>query len=193
MLGGLALAALLTLMIVRLVRRSRRIVERKNGQIASYLTQLEDYRAVQRNLLDRLDMQVVKEREVRELVESRFDEIRELATTYYQHPKTVRLAERVRQLALSEDMLRDLGNMVDLYHDGIVTRLRAAGPDLTDEDIRLAVLLVAGFTPQQISIVCDLAVNTVYVRKSRLRSKIMQIRSPLTERFVAEIFGAPER
>ena len=191
-LGGVVLAALLGTVIVRLVKRSRRIVQRKNTQIAAYLKELNDYRALKRNLLDRLDMQVSKEREVRELVESRFRQIRELATPYYQHPKTLRLAERVRALALSEEMLRDLESMVDLYHDGIVTLLRENGPELTEEDIRLAVLLIAGFTPQQISIVTDTAVNTVYVRKLRLRNKIAQSDTPFTERFIDEIFPSHE-
>lgn len=191
-LGGVVLAALLGTVIVRLVKRSRRIVQRKNAQIAAYLKELNDYRALRRNLLDRLDMQVSKEREVRELVESRFRQIRELATTYYQHPKTLRLAERVRALALSEEMLRDLESMVDLYHNGIVTLLREKGPELTEEDIRLAVLLIAGFTPQQISIVTDTAVNTVYVRKLRLRNKITQSETPFTERFIDEIFPLHE-
>ena len=89
-------------------------------------------------------------------------------------------------------MLRDLESMVDLYHDGIVTLLRENGPELTEEDIRLAVLLIAGFTPQQISIVTDTAVNTVYVRKLRLRNKIAQSDTPFTERFIDEIFPSHE-
>lgn len=190
---GLVLAVLLTAVIVRLVKRSRRIVAGKNAQIAACLMELEDHRAVELNLLDRLDMQVSKERELRELIESRFRQIRELATTYYQHPKTLRLAEQVRRLALSEQMQRDLENMVDLYHEGIVTRLRNTGGELTSEDIRLAVLLIAGFTPQQISIVTDTAVNTVYVRKLRLKNKIAQLGAPDTERLLAEIFCSPER
>ncbi len=189
---GLALAALLTTVIVRLVKRSRRIVGRKNAQIAACLLELEDHRAVEHNLLDRLDMQVSKERELRELIESRFRQIRELATTYYQHPKTLRLAERVRRLALSEQMQSDLENMIDLYHDGIVTRLRNTG-ELTEDDIRLAVLLIAGFTPQQISIVTDTAVNTVYVRKLRLRNKIVLLRTPDAVGLLTEIFTSPER
>lgn len=190
---GLVLAVLLTAIIIRLVKRSRGIVERKNAQIAACLLELEDHRAVELNLLDRLDMQVSKERELRELIESRFRQIRELATTYYQHPKTLRLAERVRRLALSEQMQHDLESTVDLYHDGIVTRLRDSGSALTEEDIRLAVLLIAGFTPQQISIVTDTAVNTVYVRKLRLKNKIAQLEAHDTERLLAEIFCSPER
>lgn len=152
----------------------RRKLRERDRQIEQQLALLESLRTEHEDLADRLEAQNEREAELKRLLAGRFEMVRELASTCYTYDDGGRLAARVKALALGPATLRDLVETVDRGHDGIVGRLRAAFPDWTEGNVHFAALLAAGCTPQEICILLDLSLNSVYVRKSKLRRRIAE-------------------
>lgn len=147
-------------------------LRRREAEIESYLASIEALQRSQNTLLDRLDDQVERERRFRELVEGRFALMRQLADTCYTYNNMRQLADRLREVALDASFYRDLRQMVDLHYDGAIGRLRQALPALSERDTDFAALLLAGFSPQEIAAVTGDSLNSIYLRKSRLRRRV---------------------
>lgn len=159
----------------------RRKIQEKNKQIEEYLAasqQAENNRAI---LLDQLDSQKEKERRLKELLENRFAEIRELAGTYYEFGYSKKLQKKVEQLlsfqSFGQDMFEVIENVVNAKNNGVIERVRTEYPSITDDNIKLLNLIYAGFSPQEISVIINDTPQNIYVRKSRLKRKL----APLME------------
>lgn len=162
----------------------RRKLRERDRQIEQQMALLESLRTAHEDLADRIEAQNEREAELKRLLAGRFERVRELASTCYTYDDGGRLAARVKALALGPATLRDLVETVDRGHDGIVGRLRAAFPDWTAGNIHFAALLAAGCTPQEICILLGLSLNSVYVRKSKLRRRIARSEVPDHEEFL---------
>ena len=78
----------------------------------------------------------------------------------------------MRELTLSPAMLADVVRMADIYNDRAVTRLREAFPGWTGRNYDFAALVIAGFSPQEISVMLGMTLNGVYTLKSKLKRRI---------------------
>lgn len=156
----------------------RRRLRRRDEQIGEYLALLESYRETHDSLTSRLQTTDAREKAVKESLESRFALIREIASTYYLYGETRRLAEKMKELALSPAMLRDVVRMADIYNDSAVTRLREQLPGWTERNYAFAALVVAGFSPQEISVMLGMTLNGVYTLKSKLKRRIAESEAP---------------
>ncbi len=186
---GIALLALLLVAAAAVggwVNRQRKLRER-DARIDEQLALLESLRSSHESLTDRLEAQNEREAELKRLLSRRFVAIRELAATCYTYDDGGRLMARVKALALNAETLNDLVEMVDREYDGVVTRLRAAFPNWTAGSIAYAALLAAGCTPQEICILLDKSLNSVYVQKSKLRRRIVESDAPDRERLLSEL------
>lgn len=163
---------LFTTAIVWLYVARVRAVHRREREIEGYLAAIEALQRSRNTLLDRLDSQVDRERRLKELLEGRFALMRSLAATYYTYGNLRQLSDRIRELSTDAAFRRDLGEMVDLHYDGALTRLRRTLPSLSERDADFAALLIAGFSPQEISAVTGDSLNSIYLRKSRLRRRL---------------------
>ena len=74
---------------------------------------------------------------------------------------------------------------VDSHFDGIINRLRTECTNLTEKDITLAVLIIAGFSGKAISYLMGIKTGNFYVSKRRLIDRISSSNSPSSERILA--------
>ena len=62
--------------------------------------------------------------------------------------------------------------MLDDNLDGIMTKLRAALPDISEKDFRFISFLILGFDTKTIARMMDYNVNTVYTKRYIIKAKI---------------------
>lgn len=152
----------------------RRRLRRRDEQLSEYLALVESYRESHEGLTSRLRATDERETAVKELLEGRFAIIREIAATYYLYGETRRLSEKMKELALSPAMLADVVRMSDLYNDNAVTRLEEQLAGWTPRNYQFAALVIAGFSPQEISVMLGMTLNGVYTLKSKLKRRIAE-------------------
>lgn len=79
-----------------------------------------------------------------------------------------------------------LEDMLDTYCDGIMTKFRTQLPGLTDVEMTLLIYLYSGLSARTICILTDIQLkNFFYMRRMRLKSKILASDAPDKELFVS--------
>ena len=76
---------------------------------------------------------------------------------------------------LDEPNEKELESMLDDNLDGIMTKLRAALPDVTEKDFRFISFLILGFDTKTIARMMDYNVNTVYTKRYNIKEKIARL------------------
>lgn len=152
----------------------RRRLRRREEQVGEYLGVIESYRESHDSLTSRLQSTDEREAALKRLLEGRMAVVRDIASTYYLYGETRRLTEKMRELALSPSMLAEVVRIADLYNNNVVTRLRAQLTDWTPRNYDFAALIVAGFSPQEISVMLAMSLNAVYTLKSKLKRRIAE-------------------
>ena len=71
--------------------------------------------------------------------------------------------------------IQELEELVNKYCDNVMEILRKDVPNLNEEDYRQLCYHYAGFSGKLISILLEKSQSNVYLRKSRLKEKIIQI------------------
>ena len=150
----------------------RRAVRRRDRRLNEYLALLDSYRESQDSLVSRLNADDARQAAVKELLEGRIAAVRAVAAAYYTYGDSDRLVEKMKELTLSEAMLRDIERMTDMYNDRIVSRLRVAFTGWTKRCYDFSVLIMAGFSPQEICVMMGMTLNGVYTLKSKLKRRI---------------------
>ncbi len=170
------LVLILVLGFVWVIVTWRRKIRQKNDQIEEYLAVANEAELSKNNLLGELDVQKEKEKRLKELLENRFAEIRELAGTYYEFGYSKKLQKKVEELlsmqSFGKDMFEVIENVVNAKNNGAMEKIRASFPSITEENIKLLNLIYAGFSPQEISVIINDTPQNIYVRKSRLKRKL---------------------
>lgn len=120
------------------------------------------------------------EEKVEKLFSKRFELIGKLCDTFYeaQGTKTERkaIAEQVKKEI--ESLKTDSGTMAEIEtsvnecRNGILTKLKADMPSITEDDYQLMTLLSCGFSNRAISMLLGETIEVIYKRKSRLKSKL---------------------
>lgn len=166
---------------VALVLIWRKKIRRKNIQVEEYLEAMRSSEMSNRKLLSQLDIHKENEKHLKELLENRFAELRELAGTYYEFGFSKKMQKKVEQLlsfkSVDGDMFAIIEEVVNAKNNNVSARVREAYPSISEDNIRLLNLIYAGFSPQEISVIVNDTPQNIYVRKSRLKRKI----APLIE------------
>lgn len=87
-------------------------------------------------------------------------------------------------VSLVDDFTKDYSNrekfeaMLDEDLDNIMSNLRAEIPTLKDKDYMIFSFLVIGFDVTTISHLLNVTANTIYIRKSRIKTQIQE-QSPI--------------
>ena len=79
--------------------------------------------------------------------------------------------------------------MLDEDLDNIMTNLRAEVPSLKKKDIEIFSLYAIGFDVTTISHLLNTSMNTIYIRKSRIKTQINEVNPPHKEQFF-EVLGS---
>ena len=166
-----ALILLASLMAMKLYKR-RIAMQRK--EIEAYLTLTESYKQSNNSITEKLKESDLRERTIKDYLASRKDMVQQIAQTYYTYGDGKLFAEKMRDTALSEQMLKDLVEITDLHVEGAISRLKETFPHWTPKNYNFVSLLIAGFSPQEISVMLSMTLGGVYTLKSKLKSKILQ-------------------
>lgn len=151
----------------------RRRLRRHQEQISEYISMIESYRESATAFTEQLRESDAREVLIKKYLTSRRDMVQQIASTYYTYGQSSRFAEKMRQLALSEQMLRDIVEMTDLRSGGAVSSLRDKMVGWTAKNYDFAALVIAGFSSQEISVMLGMTLGGVYTLKSKLKRKIL--------------------
>lgn len=130
------------------------------------------------NLLSQLDVQKAKEKELKDLLENRFAEVRELVRTYYEFGNSKKLQKKVddlMKLQLSGDNFEVMEQVVNAKNNDVIKKVRQKYPNLKEDNLKLLNLIYAGFSAQEISVILNDTPQNIYVRKSRLKKTIQDL------------------
>ncbi len=170
---------------VFMISSYRRKLSDKNTQLAQYAdaidslgTKVSSVERSKENLLSQLDVHKAKEKELKELLENRFAEVRELVRTYYEFGNSKKLQKKVDdllKLQLSGDNFEVMEQVVNAKNNDVVKKVRERYPNMKEDNIKLLNLIYAGFTAQEISVILNDTPQNIYVRKSRLKKAVQEL------------------
>lgn len=166
----LSLSIIGVLFYILISAYSRRM-KQKNIQLAEYASAIDS----KNNLLSQLDVHIEKEKKLKELLENRFAEVRELVSTYYEFGNSRKLQKKVDdllKLQLSGDNFEVIEEVVNAKNNNVIKKIREKYPNLKEDNIKLLNLIYAGFSAQEISVILNDTPQNIYVRKSRLKKTI---------------------
>jgi DNA-binding transcriptional MerR regulator len=163
----------------------RRKFRMKNVQLAQYAeaidnlgTRVSTAESTRENLLSQLDVQKAKEKELKELLENRFSEVRELIRTYYEFGNSKKLQKKVDdllKLQLSGDNFEVIEQVVNAKNNDVMKMVRERYPNMKEDNLKLLNLIYAGFSAQEISVILNDTPQNIYVRKSRLKKSLQEL------------------
>lgn len=163
----------------------RRKLRLKDGQLAQYAdamdslgTRISSAESSRENLLNQLDVHKAKEKELKDLLENRFAEVRELVRTYYEFGNSKKLQKKVDdllKLQLSGDNFEVMEQVVNAKNNDVIKKVRERYPAMKDENLKLLNLIYAGFSAQEISVILNDTPQNIYVRKSRLKKSLQEL------------------
>ncbi len=166
-------------------RRYRERMKEKNLLLAHYAENIESLGTrvasaenTKENLLSQLDVHKAKEKELKELLENRFAEVKELVRTYYESGNSKKLQKKVDdllKLQLSGDNFEVMEQVVNAKNNDVVRKVRERYPNLKEDNVKLLCLVYAGFSAQEISVILNDTPQNIYVRKSRLKKSIQEL------------------
>ena len=163
----------------------RRKLRMKNVQLAQYAeavdslgTRVSSAESTRENLLSQLDEHKAKEKELKDLLENRFAEVRELIRTYYEFGNSKKLQKKVDdllKLQLSGDNFEVMEQVVNAKNNDVIKRVRERYPNMKEDNLKLLNLIYAGFSAQEISVILNDTPQNIYVRKSRLKKSLQEL------------------
>lgn len=129
------------------------------------------------------------------LYKLKFDTIGELCEQYVQSQALVNAEKSVykKVVSLVDEFTKDYTNrekfeaMLDEDLDNIMTNLRTEMPSLKEKDYMIFSFLVIGFDVTAISNLMNITANTVYIRKSRIKTQIYDLNPVHKEQFLEAI------
>ena len=74
----------------------------------------------------------------------------------------------------SKQLYSEIRAILETSNDNVITRLEEQCPTVSDRDVRMILLLKAGFKPQSIALIMGMEPHAVYKARTRLREKIAE-------------------
>lgn len=128
----------------------------------------------------------------RGLFKRQFSMLDQLCAEYYESPtpnKTAKLAKKIEntilQLKTDPGFVKGVFSDINLYNDNLIRDLQESIDTLTPAEYTLLALLCSGLSNQAISIILSIDLAPLYVRKSRLKTKITKLEFPRKEELLA--------
>lgn len=129
---------------------------------------------------------------ISDLMRNRFNTINQLCYEYFEKADTFFLKKSIyitveQEIAKlkSQEQLSDLEKTLNTYCDDIISKITKQIPKLSDAEKTLLIYLYSGFSARTICILTDIQLKNFYMRRLRLKSKIMASDAPDKEWFVS--------
>lgn len=183
----------------------RRKIQKKHTEMLGYIevatdlekTLMEKCQEVEdiSNSLDAIDSELkTSEGYISEMFYKQYELLNKLTSTYYETHvcnkdmeaiyKQVSL--EIERLSSDKKSIRQLENFVNRYNGNIMTTIRTHLPNLNEMDYRLLCYLCAGFSAKAISIFTGDSTNNIYVKKSRIKDIIVELKDENVKREILE-------
>lgn len=183
----------------------RRKIQKKHTEMLGYIevatdlekTLMEKCQEVEDiyNSLDAIDSELkTSEGYISEMFYKQYELLNKLTSTYYETHvcnkdmeaiyKQVSL--EIERLSSDKKSIRQLENFVNRYKGNIMTTIRTHLPNLHDMDYRLLCYLCAGFSAKAISIFTGDSTNNIYVKKSRIKDIIVELKDEIVKQEILE-------
>jgi len=167
---------LVVLLCTTIILYLRHIIKRREFKISEYSDVIIELR----------NKQIKNESIVSELLQNSFKDqfkfLNSIGDTIFNHTSDVKgLKIAYNEMKLIVDRfketktIQELEELVNKYCDNVMEILRKDVPNLKEEDYRQLCYHYAGFSGKLISLLLEKSQSNVYLRKSRLKEKIIQI------------------
>lgn len=174
------------------------LLEEKNKALSNLKMIIEENKFEVAKLQKDVDENKSRERNYKEIVERLFKEkwntLDMLCSQYFSlnnseltEKNIITNTEIEISKIVSKKGLSEIVKAVDIYMEGIITRLRSQCLFLKDTDICFLALIYAGFSARAICLFADIQYKNFYVKKSRLLKRIKDSNVPDKELFMSKI------
>ena len=152
-------------------------LKRKSREIAQYVETVGELRLMLRTLPEEMSSSVGA------LYRDRFSELNDLCETYYEHSGSARhknmvfnkLVQTIEAIKNDAKRLEELERAVDEYRGGLMRRLTALLPKLSERDRRVSLYVFAGFSNRAIAIFIDSDPVSVSKIRYNIKQKIKNV------------------
>ena len=100
-----------------------------------------------------------------------------------------KLRKKLPDIELSLEDWRLLKEGLDVSMKGIVNCIENDCPDLTEDDRRYCYLYYAGFSAQEIAILLNVHIDSIYKKRNRIRQRLHLGNDVTLENFLEELRG----
>lgn len=128
----------------------------------------------------------------KKLFKKQFSMLDQLCAEYYETPdtrKTAKLTKKIEdtilQLKNDTEFVKGIFDDINLYYDNLIQDLQDSTNALSPAEYTLMALWCSGLSNQALSIILSIDLAPLYVRKSRLKTKITKLEFPRKEELLA--------
>lgn len=129
---------------------------------------------------------------VSDLMRNSFSTINQLCYEYFEKADTsflkksiyTKVEEEIERLK-SQEQLSQFEKALNENCDGIILRIEAQIPQISDADKTLLIYIYSGLSARTICVLMDIQLKTFYMRRLRLKNKIESSDAPDKEWFVS--------
>lgn len=128
----------------------------------------------------------------KKLFKKQFSMLDQLCAEYYETPdtrKTAKLTKKIEgtilQLKNDTQFVKGIFDDINLYNDNLIRDLQDSTNDLSPAEYTLMALWCSGLSNQALSIILSIDLAPLYVRKSRLKTKISKLEFHRKEELLA--------
>ncbi len=176
----ISIIVVLIMLVVAMFIRNK--IAAKNSEINRYMEAIQN---LEQSLFTKNIATDSMTEQINHLFESQFSLIDKLSSTYYETHGTKRYKEaiytqvhgEIEKLQTNKRHIQQLEDIVNRHKDDVMRLLRESMPEFSEMDYRLLCFLYAGFSAKAISVFTGDSIGNIYMRKSRLKSKIAQSNS----------------
>lgn len=190
---GEAIAVLLLLIVTGFVFYLYRLqTKRREQKIYNYMAIVEELKKQYNDLGRKLQIKEGNEQLYKQALSSHFTLLDDLCLHFFERSTTAlqqaniykEVRTRLNSLANHEEVDEELNAIVNTLHNNVMNRLTEQLPKIKGVDLHFLRLLLAGFSPQVISLILEDSVHNMYARKNRIKMKIVRSDAPDKEEFL---------
>ena len=166
--------------------------KRREQKIYNYMAIAEELKKQYNDLGRKLQIKEGNEQLYKQALSSHFTLLDDLCLHFFERSTTAlqqaniykEVRTRLNSLANHEEVDEELNAIVNTLHNGVMNRLTEQLPKIKGVDLHFLRLLLAGFSPQVISLILEDSVHNMYARKNRIKMKIVRSDAPDKEEFL---------
>ena len=178
----ITLIGIIVITMVCTVIRLRRIRARRNNEMNRLMAIISENDMNNRKL----------QSDVTSLMQKQFEALNRLCYEYFEKADTPFLKKSIYNEVENEinhlkdsSKIKELEDALNKYCGGIMQKISEQLPDLSDKDRVLLIYLYSGLSARAICILTDIQIKNFYMRRHRLKARILASDAPDRETFAA--------